>query len=56
MSGLRTFMPPVDIPSFSVIALWHPRLNADPAHRWIRDLLATVARELRASPAITPDG
>lgn len=49
MSGLRIFMPPVEIPSFSVIALWHPRLTEDPAHRWLRELLATVARDLRAS-------
>lgn len=49
MSGLRTFVPPVEIPPFSVIALWHPRLTEDPAHRWLRELLVSVAKDLRVS-------
>ncbi|EWM11558.1 LysR substrate-binding domain-containing protein [Kutzneria sp. 744] len=27
--------------------LWHPRLNSDPAHLWVRSLVAEVASELR---------
>jgi DNA-binding transcriptional LysR family regulator len=45
MSGLRTFAPPVAIPEFSVVALWHQRLHKDPAHRWLRGLVAETARE-----------
>jgi DNA-binding transcriptional LysR family regulator len=40
---LRTFAPPVAVPGFDVLAVWHPRVNEDPAHRWLRDLLASVA-------------
>jgi DNA-binding transcriptional LysR family regulator len=47
-SGLRTFAPPLAIPSFNVVALWHPRLHRDPAHQWLRELLAATARELQA--------
>jgi DNA-binding transcriptional LysR family regulator len=47
MAGLRTFEPPLAIPAFSVIALWHPRLHRDPAHRWLRELLAATARGLQ---------
>jgi len=47
MSGLRTFAPPVAVPGFSVLAMWHPRLHKDPAHRWLRELLAATARELQ---------
>jgi DNA-binding transcriptional LysR family regulator len=33
---LRTFTLPVQIPEIRVSAMWHPRLDADPAHRWLR--------------------
>lgn len=48
MAGLRTFAPPLDIPGFGVVALWHPRLHKDPAHKWLRELLAAVAARERA--------
>jgi DNA-binding transcriptional LysR family regulator len=44
--GLRLFPPPVEVPGFDVIAVWHPRMHHDPAHRWARELLATVAGRL----------
>jgi DNA-binding transcriptional LysR family regulator len=47
MTGLRAFTPPVAVPGFSVIALWHARLQKDPAHRWMRELLAQTAQGLR---------
>lgn len=48
MSGLRTFVPPLEIPGFNIVALWHQRLHKDTAHRWLRELLASVARDLPA--------
>jgi DNA-binding transcriptional LysR family regulator len=50
MSGLRTFAPPMAIPEFSVVALWHQRLHKDPAHRWLRGLVAETAREFEQQP------
>jgi DNA-binding transcriptional LysR family regulator len=47
MTGLRTFEPPLTIAGFGVLALWHPRLHNDPAHRWLREMLAATASELR---------
>jgi DNA-binding transcriptional LysR family regulator len=41
---LRIFAPPVEVPGFDVIAAWHARVHDDPAHRWLRDLVAAVAR------------
>jgi DNA-binding transcriptional LysR family regulator len=35
-SGMHTFELPVVTPDFVVSLLWHPRLDADPAHRWLR--------------------
>jgi DNA-binding transcriptional LysR family regulator len=35
------------VQGFSVILIWHRRMQNDPAHRWLRELLATTARELK---------
>jgi DNA-binding transcriptional LysR family regulator len=29
--------PPLDLPTFTVHMVWHRRLDADPAHRWLRE-------------------
>ena len=43
-SGLATFQLPVSTPEFNVSATWHPRMDADPAHRWLRDTVMSVCR------------
>ncbi len=35
-AGLHSFSLPVPAPEVTVSLLWHPRLDADPAHRWLR--------------------
>jgi DNA-binding transcriptional LysR family regulator len=35
-AGMHSFSLPVSTPEFTVSLLWHPRLDADPAHRWLR--------------------
>jgi len=35
-AGMHSFALPVAVPEFTVSLLWHPRLDADPAHRWLR--------------------
>lgn len=35
-SGLHSFPLPVSVPEFTVSLLWHPRLDSDPSHRWLR--------------------
>ena len=34
--GMHSFPLLVSVPEFTVSMLWHPRLDADPAHRWLR--------------------
>ena len=34
--GMHSFPLPVATPAITVSLLWHPRLDADPAHRWLR--------------------
>ncbi|KAA0596802.1 LysR family transcriptional regulator [Azospirillum lipoferum] len=47
-SGLESFDLPVRTAEFAISAIWHPRLQADPAHRWLRETIAAVCR--RAYP------
>jgi DNA-binding transcriptional LysR family regulator len=35
-AGMHSFPLPVPMPEITVSLLWHPRLDADPAHRWLR--------------------
>lgn len=35
-AGMYGFRLPLHLPEFTVSLLWHPRLDADPAHRWLR--------------------
>ncbi len=35
-AGMHSFPLPVTTASFTVSMLWHPRLDADPVHRWLR--------------------
>ena len=35
-AGMHSFPLPVSVPEITVSLLWHPRLDADPAHRWLR--------------------
>lgn len=41
-AGLHSFALPVSTDDFTVSLLWHPRQDADPAHRWLRGLLREV--------------
>ena len=41
-TGMRTFVLPFPTPELAVSLLWHPRMHADPAHRWLRGLVAEV--------------
>jgi DNA-binding transcriptional LysR family regulator len=34
--GMHSFPLPVPMPEITVSLLWHPRMDADPAHRWLR--------------------
>ena len=42
--GLHTFRVPVSLDEITVSLLWHPRLDADPAHRWLRSCVREVCR------------
>jgi DNA-binding transcriptional LysR family regulator len=41
-AGMFSFPLPFSTPEFTVSMLWHPRMDADPAHRWLRGCLHEV--------------
>ncbi len=40
---LNIFRPPLEIPGFKLIAVWHARTQHSPAHIWFRELLVRCA-------------
>jgi DNA-binding transcriptional LysR family regulator len=45
--GMHSFPLPVATPEITVSMLWHPRLDADPAHRWLRGHVKDVCAAFR---------
>lgn len=43
---IRTFAPPFAIPNINETMLWHPRHSDDPAHGWLRELMADEAANM----------
>lgn len=41
-AGLFTFELPFQTPAIPISLLWHPRLDADPVHRWLRSVVRDV--------------
>ena len=42
--GVRSLPVPVTLPKHAVTLVWHPRVDADPAHRWFRELVRRALR------------
>jgi DNA-binding transcriptional LysR family regulator len=46
IGNLVSFELPVHTPDILISAMSHPRMNADPAHRWLREIVKTVCSEI----------
>jgi DNA-binding transcriptional LysR family regulator len=44
-SGMHTFTLPVPVPQITISLLWHPRMDGDPAHRWLRGCVRDACAE-----------
>jgi DNA-binding transcriptional LysR family regulator len=42
--GAHVFELPVPLEGFSISLMWHPRVEADAVHRWLRELIVAQAR------------
>lgn len=49
--GMHRFALPFEVPEFTISLFWHPRLDADPAHRWLRALVSDVSKHKRVTLA-----
>lgn len=38
-AGLHSFALPLSTDEFTISLLWHPRMDGDPAHRWLRECM-----------------
>ncbi|HEJ9078585.1 TPA: LysR family transcriptional regulator [Serratia marcescens] len=47
---LRVFELPVKTPPITVSQMWHPRLDAEADHRWLRQLVLSVCRRQARPP------
>ncbi|MCM2388424.1 LysR family transcriptional regulator [Streptomyces albipurpureus] len=47
----RVVEAPGELPPFPYGIAWHPRMDADPGHRWLRDIVRSAAAEL---PGVHP--
>jgi DNA-binding transcriptional LysR family regulator len=46
-AGMHCFTLPLPLPEFTISLLWHPRMHADPAHRWLRGLVREICAAIR---------
>jgi DNA-binding transcriptional LysR family regulator len=48
-AGMHSFPLPVSPPEVTVSLLWHPRQDADPAHRWLRGCVREICSDVMNS-------
>ncbi len=53
---LRLLEPPLGLPRFSLSLAWHPRLDQDPAHRWLRRQLTLAQIHPQLAPLCAVPG
>jgi len=39
-AALRVVEPPIEVPDYDMLMLWHERVHRDPAHQWLREHIA----------------
>jgi DNA-binding transcriptional LysR family regulator len=43
IARVRAISPPIELAEFRYIQVWHPRMDSDPAHQWLRRMFADAA-------------
>ncbi|MBO1325754.1 LysR family transcriptional regulator [Acetobacter sp. TBRC 12305] len=52
--GLTTFEFPLSLPRIESFQAWHPRQDTDPVHRWLRETLFQVSKQVFAGKTPGP--
>ncbi len=50
-NGMHSFPLPLPMREITISLLWHPRLDADPAHRWLRGLVLDTCAVRHQQPS-----
>jgi DNA-binding transcriptional LysR family regulator len=45
LAAVRSFSLPVRTEAITISQMWHPRFDADPAHRWLRGMVIATCRK-----------
>jgi DNA-binding transcriptional LysR family regulator len=53
-AGMQSFPLPVPVPELTVSLLWHPRMDGDLAHRWLRGCVRETCSERHARADLNP--
>jgi DNA-binding transcriptional LysR family regulator len=48
--GMHSFTLPIAVRSFTLSMLWHPRMDGDLAHRWLRSCIRSACASARDKP------
>lgn len=41
---LRVLRPPIELPDYPILSMWHERIKEEPGHAWLRGAVARAAR------------
>ncbi|MCP1469757.1 DNA-binding transcriptional LysR family regulator [Sphingobium sp. OAS761] len=44
-ANFASFKLPVPTPEIAISAMWHPRMDADAGHRWLRGLVVEICKQ-----------
>jgi len=44
--GMHRFLLPLTLREFTISMFWHPRLDADPAHKWLRSVVHEICTKV----------
>jgi len=50
LPSIRLHEPPTEFPSYPVSMAWHPRVHAEPGHRWLRQSIIDAAHKVAPQP------
>ncbi|WP_198545745.1 LysR family transcriptional regulator [Actinacidiphila yeochonensis] len=53
-AAVRIAEAPAELAAFDYLMIWHPRVTSDPAHRWMRSLMAEAGAALDAGARERP--
>ena len=54
--GLSLSPPPVGLPDIAISLVWHGSYDDDPAHAWLRRVIARLAAEAKEGQGALPPG